>query len=231
MNAETRVQTIRSKYESLYDKFGHSPKSLGWTKGMQEVRFANLVSQVPVKSKCILEIGCGFGEMVPFLRQGLGDDLQYTGIDIVQDFVVDAKSRFGDERREFETMDFLAVDTPFEPKQFDFVLASGIFNDKIEGSNPREHITACMELAAKSSKYGFAFDFLSDRVDYRHAHTEHSNPSQVLELAYAISRRVVLRNDYMPFEFSICVYLEETFKPEYPFFIADLPKTTISRRS
>lgn len=58
---------------------------------------------------------------------------------------------------------------------------------------------------------GLAFDFLSDKVDYRHEHTFHSSPEKVLEIAYKYSRNIVLRNDYMPFEFAIIIFKDDGF--------------------
>ena len=54
-------------------------------------------------------------------------------------------------------------------------------------------------------------DFLSDKVDYQHEHTFHNAPEAVLAFAYGLTRNIVLRNDYMPFEFSILLLKDDSF--------------------
>ena len=75
---------------------------------------------------------------------------------------------------------------------------------------------------ASHARRGFAADFLSNRVDYELAETFHADPPRVLDLAYRHSNRVTLRNDYMPFEFTVFVDLRREFDPTsvvYPEFL------------
>lgn len=61
---------------------------------------------------------------------------------------------------------------------------------------------------------GITFDFLSDKVDYQYEHTFHSSPERILGYVYSKSRNVILRNDYMPFEFSVFIFKDDSFKSE-----------------
>ncbi len=59
-------------------------------------------------------------------------------------------------------------------------------------------------------------------MDFRPDDTFHADPARVLALAYRYSNRVMLRNDYMPFEFTVYVDLRRDFNREhvvYPEFM------------
>jgi len=90
-------------------------------------------------------------------------------------------------------------------------LASGIFNHKFPSQGNDLFLGGVLKKAWSLCKVGFAFDFLSDKVDYRYDHTYHNNPERILGLGYGLSRNVVLRNDYMPFEFCLYVGKDDSF--------------------
>jgi hypothetical protein len=102
-------------------------------------------------------------------------------------------------------------------------VASGVFNFLL--SDNWSFIEAVFDLFARHARVGFAANFLSDRVDYRLDHTYHADPVKIVELAYRYSNRVTLRNDYMPFEFTVYVDLRTAFDRErvvYPEFMRDV---------
>lgn len=41
---------------------------------------------------------------------------------------------------------------------------------------------------------------------------------KILEMAYKLSRNIILRNDYMPFEFSIVIFKDDSFSKEDTLF-------------
>ena len=90
-------------------------------------------------------------------------------------------------------------------------VSSGIFNHRLEHTDSYSYIEAVLAKAFAMCREGLAFDFLSDKVDFRHEHTFHSSPERILGMAYALSRNVLLRNDYMPFEFSLFVFKDGSF--------------------
>ena len=70
-------------------------------------------------------------------------------------------------------------------------------------------------LPLQSKNVGFAVNFLSDKVDYRLPHANHTDPAWVLALCYTFSNNIVLRNDYMPFEFTVFVDCDEPFDKKH----------------
>ncbi|MCA9025235.1 MAG: class I SAM-dependent methyltransferase [Planctomycetaceae bacterium] len=202
------AETVQ-RYTDRYETFGYSPMTLGWNKGRQHIRFEALTSLFPLKGKRILDIGCGFGDLNTLLVDTCGDDYQYLGIDLVPSLVAEAKVRWQRPNVEFLVGDFLKTDFKVP---FDIAIASGIFNHRLSAGDNYEVIHATIARTFSLVKDGLAFDFLSDQVDFTHAHTFHSAPSRLLQMAYGFSRKVVLRNDYLPFEFAIFVSHAEVDK-------------------
>lgn len=211
---EDRRATIE-RYTSRYREHGYSPKSLGWDKGKQDVRFSVLTSQYDFAGKSVLDVGCGFGDLNRILRKKCLDDYAYVGIDVVPDLIAEARSRYVGKEINFIVGDFLEVDLA---DKFDYVVASGIFNHRLRHADPYDLIEAAIAKALSVSRDGLAFDFLSDKVDYRLEHTFHSSPEKVLSIAYKFSRNIVLRNDYMPFEFSLFIFKDDSFAREDTLF-------------
>lgn len=196
-----RTGTIE-KYRKGFAEYGYSPKTLGWDKGRQDIRFEVLLSFFEFRGKSILDIGCGFGDLNRVLSRENGGSYQYLGVDLVGELINEGRRHYPQENVRFLNADFLEF--PFK-ETFDIVVASGIFNHKFDSGENDLFVERVLKKAWSLSTEGFAFDFLSDKVDFRYDHTYHNNPERILELAYGLSRNVSLRNDYMPFEF--CLYV------------------------
>ena len=204
---EDKNNTIK-RYQARFEEYGYSPKALGWDKGKQDTRFDVLTSNFDLCNKSILDIGCGFGDLNKCLEARCKKNYTYLGIDIVPTLLAEAKKRYQHDNVDFICGDFLAEAIE---KPIDYALGSGIFNHKLEGIDNYTLIEETIRKSFNLCNEGVAFDFLSNKVDYRLERTFHSNPSKILEIAYNHTRNVILRNDYMPFEFSIFMFKDDSF--------------------
>ncbi|HEX8723391.1 MAG TPA: methyltransferase domain-containing protein [Pyrinomonadaceae bacterium] len=200
MNPLDRQRYVE-RYTSRYRRFGYDPLTLGWGKGgRQEIRFAALLGMAPEPRGRVLDVGCGFGDLYGYLRK-VGWEGDYVGLDIVPKLLEVA-------REQYPGIDVRACDILEEgasPGEFDYVVASGVFNARLHGESNETYIGAMLRRMLGLARVGVAADFLSTHVDFRHEDAHHSDPAALLGLAMKLTRRAAVRHDYLPFEF--CVYL------------------------
>jgi SAM-dependent methyltransferase len=209
LNEKNSEKTI-DLYTERYTEYGYSPKTLGWFKGKQNMRFDVLTSQVDLENNSILDIGCGFGDLNLFLDKKL-KKYNYFGIDIVPVLIDEAKERYKNNNSiNFQCGEFLKEDIK---QEFDYAIGSGIFNFKLENQDNYEYIEGVIQKAFSICRIVVDFYFLSDKVDFiKYNHTFHSAPDKILKMGYKFSKNIILRNDYAPFEFSMFLFIHEKCK-------------------
>jgi SAM-dependent methyltransferase len=199
---EKDKQAIIQRYNENLKKYGYSPKTLEWSKNRQPIRFKALSEIGDLDTCSILDVGCGFGDLYGFsIKRGF-KNMKYTGYDINENLIKIAREVYPDAH--FEVKE---VEKDKTNKKFDWVFSCGIFNNKISdnASFIRNMLKRMFELCNK----GVAADFMSTYVDFKNERAYYANPEEVFEFCKTLSRRVLLRHDYMPFEFCVYIYKDE----------------------
>ncbi len=214
---QSEKESIIKRYSDRIEQFGDSPLTLGWTKGKHILRYHILLNHWRFNGDTLLDFGCGFGDMYDYI-QVLGLNLVYHGYDINPDLIAMGKQKYPDIHLYAKDILSLAV-----PEVFDYAVSSGVHNLKLEDN--WGFIEKTFRFFACYCRKGFAVNFISNKVDIVDGHLYHADPAKILDLAYSYSKKVVLRNDYMPFEFTIIVDLQNEFDkdsvvyPEYLMYI------------
>lgn len=211
MNKED-IQNNIERYNERFKNFGYSPRTLGWGKVKQDIRFDVLTSSYNCSDKTILDIGCGFGDLNKTLSKKF-QNYNYIGCDLCKNLIEEGKKHFPNSK--FYIGDFLTLDIN---ENIDWAVASGTFNHIFEHGDNYEFIKDVMIKTFDMVNDGFAFDFISDKVDYKDEHLFYSSPEKVLSYAYELSRNVILRSDYVPFEFSLIVFKDDSFDKDDKIF-------------
>jgi len=202
MKEEEKRATL-DRYNERLKEYGYNPKTLGWLKGKQEIRF-QVLSEIGDLHNCsILDVGCGFGDLYGFLVNK-GIKIRYTGVDINPHLLEIGKELY--PSASFKVMDF---DEEVLEKKIDWVFASGIFNFKLEDNE--SFIKNMLSKMFNISKKGVAVDFMSSYVDFQNEDAYHTKPEQIFSYCKQLSRRITLRHDYMPFEFCVYIYKNDQF--------------------
>ncbi len=192
------MEKIIHRYSERLKKYGATQKTLGWDKSRSKLRFDILCSKWNLDNSSILDFGCGFGDLFGFLISEDVKNFRYLGIDINSELLSVARDRYP----EASFQDY-AVFNDNKNSEFDYLFASGVFNDKIE--NNIRFIENSFNLFNRIAKKGFGANFLSNKVEFRKKHIFYSDPASILDLCYRFSNNIVLRNDYMPFEYTLFV--------------------------
>ncbi|MBY0358797.1 MAG: class I SAM-dependent methyltransferase [Candidatus Obscuribacterales bacterium] len=205
---DVEIKEAIERYNRRLQEFGATEKALGWgNKGRSRLRFEILLSQWDFNGSTVLDFGCGFGDLFAYLSGKNWQDFHYLGLDINPSLIEVAQKRH--PQASFQTIISLA---DIQDTDIDFILASGTFNHKL--NNNFAFVQESFDKFVKIAKKGFAANFLSNKVDYELENTYHADPAAILNLAYTYTNNVILRNDYMPYEFTIFVNLGEAIDKE-----------------
>lgn len=214
MWGEDKADNI-ARYQSRYAEFGYDPRTLGWTKGRQRVRFAAALERIGTSFDSILDVGCGFGDLFPYLRE-LGWKGDYLGIDIVPELIAEGRARFGKLGAKFACVDITMDDVEM---QADVAVAIGTFNHRLRQDN-LQFVQDTLSAMWKRSTSAIAADFLSTSADRPRDDLYYADPGDIMKLGLGWSRRVVLNHGYMPFEFNLQVWHDDSFSVDSPVFSA-----------
>jgi SAM-dependent methyltransferase len=188
-------------YEAHIRRYGYGFRALGFgRRASQEKRFAALAGIGSLHRKRLLDVGCGFGDLLPWLN-ARGIEPIYTGIDIVRPMIERCRRRFEHTDARFFIGDALTF-VAGEP--YDYVVASGIFG--YNATQTRERLQPTLEHLFSLARIGMAVNFLSRRAATRSPGRLYLHPSDVLQFALQLTPAVRLDHTYMPNDFTLCLY-------------------------
>ncbi len=202
------IETTRW-YAEKVQRYGYDHRGLGFrSRFAQERRFEALARLGDFDGRRILDVGCGFGDFLPFLeRRGIRP--VYTGIDICEPMVRHCRERFPASAARFVVSDVLQ----FEPEgTFDYVVASGIFG--LEAPGARERIWPTIERMLSWAAVGVAANFLSDLAPEKVPERVYVNPPEALDEALRMTPSASLDHTYLPNDFTLYLYRQRAWEKE-----------------
>lgn len=182
---------VKSEYENH--------EILDWgDKDAQFKRFEILSQNVDLKSKTLLDIGCGLGDLYRHLSKTGNLPLSYTGSDIVEAMINLAKEQQPE-------CSFICSDVFSHPptEKFDVIYCSGIFNLHTENNlEYLEYVTEnCQNLTSDSPT--IVFNFLHHRTPKKYDHCFYYDPEQVVKILKKHFSDITLIDDYLINDFTI----------------------------
>ncbi len=198
------VERIAALYGESFQEHGASLASLGYPKGAQDARFAAAFRRGLLEDSSILDVGCGFGHMLDYLRRRK-INARYTGVDIAPP-MIDTARQWHPEG-DFRLLNIL--ESPID-EHWDWVFLVGAFNATPGHEGWWEYVQQMMRRMYDLCNRGVAADFLSSYVDFQKPGAFHARPEQVFSFAKTLTRRVSLCHDYMAYEFMVYLYKDQS---------------------
>ena len=188
---------------NYYDKLNKSEyenyKKVGWGSLESQTQRFKILTQIGlINKKSILDVGCGVGDLYGWLLKN-NYTLTYEGLDINPNLIESAKKKYPDIS--FSCSDFLCESFI---KTYDYALLSGALT--VPQNNQSELIFKVIEKMFLLSKYGVALNFLSVFSDYFEPNLYYADPSEIIRMSSSISKKFILRHDYMTHDMTIFIY-------------------------
>jgi SAM-dependent methyltransferase len=192
------LHTVAQLYNERFARFGRDLRTVGWgSRADQVLRFDTLLRGLDPRGKTILDVGCGLGDLIPFLQERTGGDFSYIGIDVAKRLVEDAQKFHRGQDRLFFHGDVFNTDLP----RVDISVLSGALSFRVKGISVYAKQT--LERMYALSKEAACLNFLSKYVDYELDKNMHYNPEKILTWGLRAARKVNLYHDYPLYEFTI----------------------------
>ncbi|MCL4818317.1 MAG: GNAT family N-acetyltransferase [Vicinamibacteria bacterium] len=188
-------------YDALVRQHGLTHRALDWGSAeSQRRRFEVLCDGLPVRGARLLDVGCGTGDLLAFLRER-AIECDYTGLDVSPAMVETAAARLPGAR-------FLRGSVLEPPSElgdgFDCVVASGIFAHR--RVQPLEFLRAAAARLYALCRRGAAFNALSAWGDRGTPGEFRADPAQTLAFCRSLTPKVALRHDYHPGDFTVYLF-------------------------
>lgn len=203
-NKQKIEEGINEYYTNKIIQHGDSSLGVDWnSKESQYLRFEQLMKVVSKKNFKLLDYGCGYGELINYIKN-TDFDYQYFGYDISEEMIKKAISKYGIE-------DNLKFYSKLPNEKFDYTVASGIFNVKLNLASDNDwyaYMIETINLFNQISNLGFSFNALTKYSDkeFMKDYLHYSDPLILFDYCKKnFSRNVALLHDYNLYEFTILV--------------------------
>lgn len=196
-------------YKQKFKKFGVDPRSLQWkSKGAAHQRFRQFWAEIDFDDKKVLDVGCGFGEMGNFLTKRYKNVI-YKGVDIMPEFIENGKKIY--PSLNLETADYFSRPLP---ESYETIICSGALNSNFgtEEENLKFRKNAIKTMFDHTTNV-LAFNMLGGHLapinppkGEASTNVWYADSLEILEYCMTLTRRVILRQNYHPNDFTIFMY-------------------------
>ena len=192
---------VRRFYERRLRKYGDGPQVLGWSAEGQRRRFEILEQVGIVEGAQVLDVGCGLGHFLDYLQKERSLNVSYRGLDLSLKLIERARKLH--PKIPFEVANVFSDPLPGPS---DFVVASGVLN--LEMGNNEAVLRRFLHSTFAGCRNAVAVNMLSTSADWYDRGRHYYDPIRTMRHARTVTRRVVLRHDYLPHDFTLYLYRE-----------------------
>jgi SAM-dependent methyltransferase len=200
MNSLNDAVSIFRYHRDMIKTYGSkSSYALGWRDTeSQQIRFKALAGIGDLNGHSVLDAGCGYADLLPYLTHLYPAIGSYCGIEQIPELLNEAIHRYGDlPDTAFISGNFLSQNIP----AMDYVLLSGSLN--YSNTDPDFIFKAISHLYGSCSQ-GLGFNLLC-RVPENGLLVAYK-PEKIFAYCQTLSKKVLLKNDYAKEDFTVFLY-------------------------
>ena len=159
-------ERIQGYYNPLIKHYTpESTKYVSWNStNNQHLRYFQLVDNIDFNFSSILDVGCGVGDFLDYLNKNHFSIKDYKGIDILDEMIDGAKSKFNNIEDKFECIDVFDY---FD--SHDYCVSNGTISVRIfkDDEEQKSYGYNFLDKLHGLSNKAFAINFLTDYTDER----------------------------------------------------------------
>lgn len=190
------------RYRKAFKKYHVNPKSLLWqSKKAAEQRYIQAVSDISLTGKTILDIGCGFGGIIPFLQKKT-KNFEYEGVDIIPEFVEEAQRLY--PKFKFYNLNYFL--NPIQ-KHYDIIFCIGAIHSNVKNNmNFRKRaIKTMFDHTDEILVFTLAGSYPQKKTA-RKSNVWFADSCEILKFCSGLSQKYILRSHYNKREFTIVLF-------------------------
>lgn len=190
---------LEEDYDKSLVQFGPGPKALlWWDYRSMAIRFRELVKEVPVDGKYIMDAGCGLGDLLPYLY-AKSVNFRYLGFDKKPEFIEYAKKHY--EGHIFKVGDPLNHRLGL----YDVVISSGVMNGNVKNwmKQRQKMIANLFDQTGEVLAFNMAGGLRPIPDDSLIAY---ANPREIFDYCKTLTKHVKLNTTYLDKDFTITMY-------------------------
>ncbi len=206
MRRSIDLENVTLRYDALLDRYSDDSRAVGWRDAQSQASKFYEIAQVFAHEKrsfTVYDVGCGLGNLYDFLKD-TNRFARYHGCDINPRMIERARRRHG--KLAVDCRDILLAPPR---KRYDYVLASGTFNLRMNNSEPawQKYVERMLRALYGISRHGIAVGFLSTFARHEERDEFHENPSRILDFVQrALSPLAEIRHSASPGHFAVFAY-------------------------
>lgn len=192
---------VANLYNNRFDEFGRNIKTVGWGSHKDQLlRFEVLFRDIDPTGKRILDVGCGLGDLIPYLNEKTGGNYTYVGVDIAEKLIEEARKTYTADNICFHIGDIFSI----PDQEFDLAVLSGALSYKSQGLElyAKRTLAKMFSLSIEAS----CLNFLTKYVDFELEKNQHYEPEEVFRWAKKLTPKVNILHDYPLYEFTIQLF-------------------------
>lgn len=182
-------------YQNNYETYGVSAEGVAWDSTQTQKRRFSAINAClgDIKNDTLIDAGCGFGDFYLYLKEKNNLPKTYTGLDLCEPMVKEAKIRTGCK---IIQRDILKQTIPMA----DWYVASGSMN-LLTRMETRIFIQRCFE----KSRKGFVFNLLCGRE--QKGKFSYWVPHEMIALCKPLGGKVQIKEGYMDGDFTVSMVI------------------------
>lgn len=205
-----KMDDFKRFYHEHLAKYGDTHMGVGWPKAEDvPVRYQvmlDVIKQGP-GSVSLLDLGCGTGALLGYIRSQGRHDIHYVGLDNSQQHIALCRQKFPDA-------DFICADIATDASalgEYDYIVACGLFTVKVGLTYTEmfQFMSETLEKLYPHARIAMAFNTMTKHVDWEREDLFHVPLDEMAAYAKArLSRHLVFRAEYGLWEYTTYLFRE-----------------------